>query len=139
MQADPPVVLSDVVVPHDITELIPTVPSTVIVLGDGNPIANDALDEGRRNCEDIQPKNELTEVIDSLVVKWFEAVHNSFAGHNGIDETVRRLFELPQVRTMALRGRLPKRLLKWIERLVKHCPTCVKNSFKKPTNIATHF
>ena len=34
MQADPPVVLSYVGIPHDITELIPTVPSTVTVLGD---------------------------------------------------------------------------------------------------------
>ena len=78
-------------------------------------------------------------VIDQMVVKWFESVHNSFAGHNGVDETVRRLFELPQVRTMALRGRLPKRLLTWTERLVRHCPTCVKNSFRRPTNIAAHF
>ena len=75
MQADPPVVLSDVVTPHDITELIPTVPSTVIILGDGNPIANGTLDEGRQNCEDIQPKKRPCRTIQA---KWY----NHSAGHH---------------------------------------------------------
>ena len=138
-QADTPVVLPEVVIPPDLPKLIPAVPSTVIFLGDRNPEISDTLDKGRRTCDGIQPTTELIEVIDLMVVKWFEAVHNSVAGHNGIDETVRRLFELPQVRTMALRGKLPRRLLRWIERLVKHCPTCVKYSFRKPTNVAAHF
>jgi len=74
-----------------------------------------------------------------VVLKWFNSVHNALSGHNGVGETMGRLFELPSVRTRALRKNLPKDLIQTITRLVKCCPTCEKNSFRKPRNVASHF
>ena len=54
-------------------------------------------------------------------------------------DIMRRLFELPKVRSQALRGNLPRKFTEWVGRLIKFCPICVKNSFKKPDVIAAHF
>ena len=86
----------------------------------------------------IEPP-EISGVIEERVIHWFKEVHNAISGHNGVDETMRRLFELPKVRTLALRGRLPKELVRWVGMLVRFCPTCMKSSFRKPDVVAAHF
>ena len=86
--------------PPDLPELVPSVPKgerepsrpEVIILGDGDTEPENAFDKGTRDGDDTRLDNEPTEFIDPTAVKWFGAVHNGFAGHNGIDETVRRLF-----------------------------------------------
>ena len=102
----------------------------VSILGGG-----ERKEEADLAVENTKPASDIT----PKVLGWFNAVHNAFAGHIGVDETTRRLFELPEVRSKALRGSLPKLLTKWIESLVRFCPTCAKNRVMKPKNVASHF
>ena len=102
-------------------------------MGTGEPVL-EPISEGNEKVSVMTEKE-----IPPEVIRWFNAIHNAFAGHNGVDETTRRLFELPEVRSRALRGRLHKHLIRWIESLVRFCPTCAKNRFAKPSNVASHF
>ena len=50
-----------------------------------------------------------------------------------------KLFEIPEVQRLSLRGLLPKDLLSKISKMIKSCNTCQKNSPLKPTTQGTHF
>ena len=49
--------------------------------------------------EEVKPPSHIT--------RKFRAVHNAFSVHYWVDETTRRLFELPEVRRKALWGTYP--------------------------------
>ena len=81
----------------------------------------------------------LMDPWDDRVTKWFGQVHDHSRGHTGLDRTMSKLFEIPEVQRQSLRGRLPKDLEDRIAKKIKSCIPCQKNSPRKPTTQGAHF
>ena len=81
----------------------------------------------------------LMDPWDDRVTKWFRQVHDHSRGHTGLDRTMSKLFEIPEVQRQSLRGRLPKDLEDRIAKKIKSCIPCQKNSPRNPTTQGAHF
>ena len=91
---------------------------------------------------ELVPRNKVQRNLinwDEKVSEWFRIIHVHDVGHTGLDRTTFKLFEIPEVQRLSLRGLLPKDLKARISKMIKSCSTCQKNAPLKPTTQASHF
>ena len=91
---------------------------------------------------ELIPRNKVQRNLinwDEKVSEWFRIIHVHDVGHTGLDRTTFKLFEIPEVQRLSLRGLLPKDLKARISKMIKSCSTCQKNAPLKPTTQASHF
>ena len=91
------------------------------------------------------PTEELAEDMEAPkgfpenVWNWFKLSHGFSKGHGGVETTLRKLFEIQEVRSKALSGKLPRDLKSKLAELIKSCPGCQKQGVLKPRTRAEHF
>ena len=74
-----------------------------------------------------------------IITGWFNRIHGRDAGHGGLETSVRKLFEIPEVRRRAVRNTLPNNIVKHFKRLIKSCEVCQKLSTRRCNVQARHF
>ena len=109
-------------------------------LGNPDQVKGDrSIDEMENKASRKPLTSNRTQDTSSKVKEWFQRIHGPRVGHGGMEATIRKLFEIAEVRRSALKGKLPIDLISRLKELIKSCPNCQKLAVTKSPAQAEHF